>query len=203
MRQSSKEFVGICAKTLLIREPIYEFGSLQVPGQEGYSDLRVFFPRKSYVGSDVRQGKGVDVILDLENIDLPDNSVETALCVDTLEHVECPWKAIEELHRVTRGIVIIVVPFFFRIHNYPKDYWRFTLDCLRGLLRPFESFYVSYAGTKDYPHTVIGIGFNSHNPDIYKFKLLLKKWQKQWSHSHIIIKNPIKRMSCLCRKRIG
>lgn len=75
MRESIKEFVKICAETLPIIEPVYEFGSFQVPGQEGFADLRPFFKGKKYIGTDVRDGPGVDVLVDLHNINLPADSV--------------------------------------------------------------------------------------------------------------------------------
>ena len=56
MRESIKEFVKIVSETLPIPEPIFEFGSLQVPGQEGFADLRPIFPNKKYIGCDIREG---------------------------------------------------------------------------------------------------------------------------------------------------
>ncbi|MQY58055.1 MAG: hypothetical protein GH144_00405 [Clostridia bacterium] len=50
-----KQFVEIVAETMPITEPIFEFGSLQVPGQEGFADLRPLFPNKEYVGCDIRE----------------------------------------------------------------------------------------------------------------------------------------------------
>jgi len=41
MRQLIKEFVKIVAEISLDLEPIYEFGSLQVAGQEGFAGLRL------------------------------------------------------------------------------------------------------------------------------------------------------------------
>jgi hypothetical protein len=46
MRESIKQFVEIVADMLPILEPIYEFGALQVPGQEGFADLRPIFAGK-------------------------------------------------------------------------------------------------------------------------------------------------------------
>ena len=83
----------IAAESLPIRGPVYEFGSLQVPGQEGFADLRPLFPDKEYVACDMRTGPGVDQILNLHGIDLPPESVGTVLCLDTLEHVEYPRTA--------------------------------------------------------------------------------------------------------------
>jgi hypothetical protein len=67
MRESIKQFVKIAADTLPILEPIYEFGALQVPGQEGFADLRPIFAGKEYVGCDMREGPGVDRILKASN----------------------------------------------------------------------------------------------------------------------------------------
>jgi hypothetical protein len=83
MRQALKDLVSIVASTLPIEEPIYEFGSLQVRGQEGFADLRPLFPGKEYVGADMRHGTGVDQILDLHTINLPPESVGTIICLDT------------------------------------------------------------------------------------------------------------------------
>lgn len=49
MRESIKEFVKIIADTLPIVEPIYEFGLLQVPGQESFAYLRPIFGLSSAV----------------------------------------------------------------------------------------------------------------------------------------------------------
>lgn len=38
MRESVKQFVEVVAKTLPIYEPIFKFGALQVPRQEGFAD---------------------------------------------------------------------------------------------------------------------------------------------------------------------
>lgn len=193
MNQASKEFVNICSQTLPIAEPIYEFGSLQVPGQIGFADLRPLFPNKQFIGSDIRQGLGVDVILDIENIALPDKTVGTALCICTLEHVKHPHKATQEIHRVTQlgGIAILVVPFRCHIHNFPNDYWRYTPECLKSLLEPFPHTFVSFAGASKFPHTVIGIGFNSNKPLLDEFQFAFHSWQKRWIHPRAKLRNPL------------
>ncbi len=56
MRKIVKHFIKICAETLPISEPIYEFGALQVPRQEGFADLRPFFPGRKYIGADMQEG---------------------------------------------------------------------------------------------------------------------------------------------------
>lgn len=186
MRHLIKQFVQICAETLPILEPIYEFGSLQVPGQEGFADLRPFFPGKEYVGADMQEGLGVDVILNLHQINLSSGSVGTVLILDTVEHVEFPRKAVEEIHRVLKpsGLVIMSSVMNFPIHSYPYDYWRFTPEAFISLLKPFNSSFVDFAGESDFPHTVVGFGFKGSISESYmeEVRRRLKVWKKNWEN---------------------
>jgi SAM-dependent methyltransferase len=181
MRNLVKRFIKICAETLPISEPIYEFGALQVPYQEGFADLRPFFPGKKYIGADMREGPGVDLILNLHNIDLPSESVGTVLIMDTLEHVEFPRKAIEEAHRIltAEGILIMSSVMYFPIHDYPQDYWRFTPEAFKSLLKPFTLSVSDFVGDSLFPHTVVGLGFKgSISKNVMdEFLLRLKRWK--------------------------
>lgn len=47
----------------------------------------------------------------------------------------------------------------FPIHDYPHDYWRFTPEAFRVLLKKFPANIIGYSGNPKKPHTVIGIGF--------------------------------------------
>ena len=158
MRPRVREFVGIVARTLPIYEPIYEFGSLIV----GHSraDLRPIFPGKEYIGCDMRPGRGVDRILNLHDIDLPDETAGTVLCLDTLEHVEFCRKAVLEMHRILKpgGICVISSVMDYKIHNHPSDYWRFTPAAFESILEPFPEKYVGYQGEPKFPNIILGIG---------------------------------------------
>jgi SAM-dependent methyltransferase len=178
VRPSVKKFIKICAETLPLTEPVYEFGSMQVPGQEGFSDLRPFFPQKKYVGADMVQGQGVDVILNLHDIELPSESVGTVISCDTLEHVEYPRKALSEIYRILKpgGIVIISSVMLYPIHAAPNDYWRFTPQGFKSLLSQFESSYIDGNGEEDNPHTVIGVGVKKE----YTFEKLISR-KEEWS----------------------
>jgi SAM-dependent methyltransferase len=184
MRDSIKEFVKICAESLPINEPIYEFGSLQVSGQEGYADLRPFFIGKKYVGADMRKGPGVDEIHDLYNINLSPESVGTVLILDTLEHVEFVREAIKEAYRILKkdGVLVISSVMNYPIHDHPYDYWRFTPESFRSLLKPFAYSIVEFAGKDEFPHTVVGVGFKSpaKGADADEFIVRLASWKKRW-----------------------
>lgn len=182
MRELIKNYAGIITEHLDLIPPVYEFGSLQVPEQVGYADLRSLFPGKEFVGCDMREGPGVDKILDLHNIELQNESVGSVLCLDTLEHVEYPHKALEEIYRILKpgGIVVISSVMDFPIHDYPYDYWRFTPEGFKSLLKPFKSNFVESLGQKDYPHTVIGLGIKDDSFNLNEIILKTYEWKYYW-----------------------
>ena len=183
MRQLIKDFVKICSETLPIQEPIYEFGSLQVEKQIGFADLRPLFPNKKYIGADMREGPGVDVVLNLHKIELPLESAGTVLILDTMEHVEFPRKAMGESHRIlkSKGILIVTSVMYFPIHEYPYDYWRFTPEGFKSLLKPFAFSFVDFSGHPQFPHTVVGIGSKRDLVSMDKFSSKFKDWKVKWS----------------------
>jgi SAM-dependent methyltransferase len=141
-------------------EPIVEFGA------------RRYHPRRStaaqtlqqpVLGCDLSPGLGVDRLADLHAIDMPDESFGTALLLDTIEHVARPWRALQEVARVLRpgGVVVMTSHFYFPIHGYPDDYWRFTGSGFRELLAPFETMAVATAGLAVVPHTAVGVGMRA------------------------------------------
>jgi SAM-dependent methyltransferase len=152
------DVVAELAALLDLPEPVVEFGSLQVEPDQP-NDLRPLFEGRSYIGTDVRAGPGVDRIEDLRSLSFADSEVGTALCLDTLEHCADPLTACRELHRVLRddGVCVISSVMFFPIHGYPHDYWRFTPDGFRILLEPFEDVWVEGVGHPELPTQVIGI----------------------------------------------
>ena len=66
----------------------------------------------------------------------------------------------------------------FPIHDYPHDYWRFTPEAFKLLLKPFSNFFVGFQGNKNYPHTVVGIGFKGDSKPLDGFTKRYTLWQK-------------------------
>ncbi len=160
MRDNVKEFVQLVKTVVTIQEPIIEIGSFQVPEQIGYADLRPLFPGKEYVGCDLQRGPGVDRIENVEHLSLESETIGTILILDTLEHVQNPFAAMDEMYRVLRpgGVLIMSSVMAWPIHEYPNDYWRFTPKCFELLLQHFQTRNVFFQGQKDFPHTVLGLG---------------------------------------------
>jgi hypothetical protein len=65
------------------------------------------------------------------------------------------------------------------IHDHPNDYWRFTPEAFRSILKPFKFSFVGFAGEEIFPHTVVGIGFKGNTPELSEFNRKYEEWQKQ------------------------
>jgi SAM-dependent methyltransferase len=162
MRDDAKTFIELFARAFEPPGPILEIGSLQTVGQEGYADLRAFFPGKAYTGCDLIAGPGVDRVTDAAALDLPDGSVGTVVAADSLEHVADPWRAAAEMRRVLApgGLCAITAPFVFPIHH-PPDFTRFTPEGMAWLLRAFAVVSVFSLGDAQWPHAVCAIAARS------------------------------------------
>lgn len=149
-------------------DTIVEVGSFQVTGQEQVSDLRGLFPHRRYVGLDMRLGPGVDVVGNVEALPWPDRSIGSIIALSVFEHVERFWKGFAEVQRVLRpdGIVLVSVPFYFHIHEYPHDYWRFTPDGLRSLLGDLPTKIVGQHGPRKRPLRVWTVATGPDYPRI-------------------------------------
>jgi SAM-dependent methyltransferase len=163
-----RSFVADLAGMLELPDPVVEFGSLQVEADQD-GDLRPLFRGRDYVGTDLREGPGVDRVEDLRALTFADGEVGTALCLDTLEHCEDPPRACRELARVTArdgGVCVISSVMLFGIHGYPNDYFRFTPEGFRALLSGFDDAWVAGVGHPDIPMQVIGVGMNGRRLDL-------------------------------------
>ncbi len=155
-------------ETFDLPEPILEIGSFQVPGQEELADLRALFPGKSYTGLDVRPGLGVDLVADAQQLPHADGSVGTVVAMNTLEHVPRFWRALDEARRVLRpdGALLVSCPFYFHIHSFPSDYWRFTPESLELLLEDYPSKVIGWHGPARRPSNVWALAFREARPPI-------------------------------------
>lgn len=154
------------AESFELAEPIMEVGAYQVAGQESYTDLRQYFPGREYLGVDMRPGPGVDFVADVENLPQADASVGSVIAMSTFEHVPHFWKAFEEVHRVLRpdGAFLVCCPFYFYVHNYPSDYWRFTPEAYHLLLEKYPQRLVGWHGPKNRPLAVWALALREEAP---------------------------------------
>jgi SAM-dependent methyltransferase len=142
-------------------DPILEIGSYQVDGQEDLVNLRSLFAGRPYTGVDFRAGPGVDRVENVERMSLPDASAGTVLAFSVFEHVKHFWKGFDEVHRVLRpdGVFLVCCPFYFHVHAYPSDYWRFTPEAFDTLLQPYPTRLLGWHGPERRPLNVWAAAF--------------------------------------------
>jgi SAM-dependent methyltransferase len=156
------------AETFELPGPILEIGSYQVAGQEPMANLRSLFPGREYLGVDVRPGPGVDCVADVESLPQADGSVGTVIAMSTFEHVRRFWRGFDEVYRVLRpdGVLLVSCPFYFHIHSYPSDYWRFTPEAFEVLLEGYPSRILGWHGPRRKPANVWSLAFREDRPPV-------------------------------------
>ena len=104
-------------------------------GEKPY--LPYFDGASEYVGVDVDESAHADLVGAVERLPLADASFDLVLCIQVLEHVDDPARAVRELHRVVRpgGRVLVATHGTYVFHPSPVDHWRWTHT---GLARLFE-----------------------------------------------------------------
>ena len=107
---------------------------------------------KSFTFLDYYSNKNKEILkIDLEKkIPIVSGSYDSIILMNALEHVYNFKLLLKELFRITRpgGLLIGAVPFIFRFHANPNDYYRFTHTCLyRNLLEAgYEQINISTIG---------------------------------------------------------
>lgn len=103
---------------------------------------RDYFPNcTSYKTSETTNAHtACDMILDVRDMSLPNESVDCIFCSAVLEHVDDIQAAMNEMTRIlcSGGILLLGVPFRQPIHMAPNDYWRFTEHGILYLLRHYH-----------------------------------------------------------------
>jgi SAM-dependent methyltransferase len=81
------------------------------------------------------QGTRPDQTYDGRHLPFPDRSFDTVLNVQVLEHTPHPRALLAEMARVLAddGLLILLAPFQFRLHEQPHDYYRYSSHGLRHL----------------------------------------------------------------------
>lgn len=108
----------------------------------------------SQIGCDIIQSdkNRVDVLCPATALSFEDNSFDSILCTQVLEHVFEHDKLISEVFRVLRpgGNIILTVPFAWELHEEPYDFFRYTKHGLKQLFEKagFDINYIKPNGGK-------------------------------------------------------
>lgn len=139
-----------------LRGPVLEVGSKQYGANVSHDYRSLLSHLGKYIGTDMAAGPGVDITADLtaDFASLPaalrQTQFGTIVCMSVMEHVRDVYKFSANLRRLLAddGIAFISVPWVWRFHGYPSDYWRFSPEALKFLFEPLalnaEASCVSY-----------------------------------------------------------
>jgi O-antigen biosynthesis protein len=107
---------------------VLEVGSRNVNG----SVRKILEPKSlNYVGVDLFEGNGVDIVLDVARLrdHFGDDKFDVVVSTEMLEHCSNWQEALYQMSSVLRqgGLLIITTRSpGFELHDYPADYWRFS-----------------------------------------------------------------------------
>lgn len=96
--------------------------------------------REKAINIDLFCMPNVDLVADIVQTPLRDNSADYVVIDSVLEHVPEPQRVVKEIHRIlkTNGQVLSVTPFVFPYHGYPAHYYNFSKEGLQFLFRDFK-----------------------------------------------------------------
>jgi len=194
MRRAINTSIRLFSEIFNPRGPVAELGSYYSPGYENICDLRRYFKGREYIGCDIRRGYGVDRIEDAQALSFCSGSIGTVLLFEILEHLPSPEKALSEAWRVLsdHGLLALSVPFNYRLHGFPTDYWRFTASGVYSLLSGFENKVVFTLGPRLKPAFVFAVAAKTASADFVEKKAqfqsaVYKTFQQSRFRGHISV----------------
>ena len=101
-----------------------------------------YFAHTQYIGLDMAVGdvdwdySGLDVLGDLRCLPFDDKSLDAAICIQTLEHINEPLSVTKEIGRVLKpgSRCYLSAPMAWHQHQKPHDYFRYTSFGFKHLL---------------------------------------------------------------------
>ena len=97
----------------------------------------------------VEDYEDTDVHGTVYGLPFPEQSFDLVIATELIEHLRCPDLALREIWRVLKpdGRLMLSVPFLFRVHGDPEDYFRYTKDGLFAMVdRLFDGEIIPYGG---------------------------------------------------------
>ena len=167
MRRAIRDCVAAFVESCAPAGPVVEIGAYYMPGMNALCDLRPLFSGRQFIGCDIRSGPGVDRLEDAHNLSFASESVGSVLMFEILEHLPYPARAVDEAFRVLRpdGLLAVSVPFTYRLHGFPTDYWRFTASGVDRLLARFPARVVVAVGPRLKPAFIFAVASRGSSGD--------------------------------------
>ena len=146
---------------------------------------------ESYTGVDhegsLHDKINVDIFGTAYDIPVENEHFDCALCTAVLEHLEEPELALKECNRILKpgGYAIYTIPFFWHLHEEPRDFFRYTKYGIKYLfkkagfelieLKPVSGFWITFGTELNYFLSEIPVPFRFILRPIIAFNNIL--WQ--------------------------
>ena len=111
--------------------------------------IRQDLKKHNYKRLDIDPETNPDIIADLnKKVPIEDNKFDLAISVGLLEHIYNPKLSVDEMYRILKknGIAYVIVPFMYRQHGAPRDYFRFTGFLLEKWFKDFSKVKIEPMG---------------------------------------------------------
>jgi SAM-dependent methyltransferase len=100
---------------------------------------KTFFAGASrYIGTDYLSDRSrPDVVSSALDVPFSDNTFDTVVSTEVLEHVPEPLRALKEMHRVLKpgGHLVLSTPMYCPRHEVPYDFFRYPYDGMLYLIK--------------------------------------------------------------------
>ncbi|MEM3063423.1 MAG: class I SAM-dependent methyltransferase [Nitrososphaerota archaeon] len=113
-------------------------------GNKPYEELIVKYATE-YIGVDIpteqsanKEIKKADIFSDISTgLPFKDNTFDTVICTEVLEHLPNPWHFMNECARIMKkdSHLILTTPQTWELHEEPHDFFRFTRYGLQSLIK--------------------------------------------------------------------
>lgn len=132
MRKITRPRLRSFLKTHSTNGRVLDIGGGRTDTNHSYESL---YPNRFIVDIDAKRQP--DIVGDAHELPIEDESFETILCTEVLEHLHTPEQAISEMYRVLKpgGKLILTTRFMYPLHDVPHDYFRYTKYGLEHLFR--------------------------------------------------------------------
>lgn len=110
---------------------------LDIGGGPGKRYKDMFTNVSKYMVLDIEEIYKPDIVGSVEEIPMDNESIDSILCTQVLEHVPHPTKALSEIFRILKpgGKALITVPQLNELHEEPRDFFRYTCFGLETLCK--------------------------------------------------------------------
>lgn len=112
---------------------ILDFGCGNKPYEVLFADKKL-----KYIGADLNGNELAEIIIQPDGtLPIDDSTFNFVISSQVLEHVEDPTKYLSEAFRILKqnGILILSTHGFWQYHPDPKDYWRWTSEGLKKIIK--------------------------------------------------------------------